>query len=387
MKLKPGRERPLREGRPWVYRTEVLTVDGAPAAGDVVDVTDARGRFVARGIVNPRSMLYVRLFTRERDEPVDASLVRRRLEGAWAYRRWALADTTACRVVFAEADGLPGLIVDRFGDVAVVQFLAVAAEVFREAVAAALLELLPVHALYERSDAPVRDLEGLERRTGWLTGQGQTLLTIPENGLLFRVDIARGQKTGHFLDQRFNRAALAHLVRGARVLDAFCHTGGFALHAAAYGAAEVIGVDISADALALAAENAALNGLAERIRWRTANAFDLLRELDAARERFDVVILDPPAFARSRAALAGAYRGYKEINLRALRLLRPGGFLVTSSCSSPVDEPWFETMLRDAAADARHLLRIVRRSGAGPDHPILLGADETRYLKHYQLQV
>ncbi len=382
--LKPGEQEDLRRGRRWVYANEVAAVAGDPAPGDVVDVLDASRRFLGRGYYNPRSLITVRLLTHE-DEPVDAAFFRRRLEAAWAYRRRAFAGREerlrACRVVFGEADSLPALIVDRFGDVLSLQTLALGIDRWKETIAGLLAELLAPAAIVERNDAPVRDLEGLERRVGLLRGDLPAQVTVVEEGVEFAVDVLGGQKTGHFLDQLDNRVAARGLCAGGRVLDAFAYTGGFGLHAAWAGAREVVLVDDSEAALALAAANARRNGVAERVTTRRANAFDELRRLAAAGERFDVVILDPPAFAKSRSAREGALRGYKEINLRAMKLLPPGGVLVTASCSSHIDEEEFVAVVHAAAADAGRLVRLIERRGAGRDHPVLLGAPETRYLK------
>lgn len=388
VRLAPGEEEDLRLGRRWFYRTEVAAVEGAPAPGAVVDVLSHRGRFVARGFYNPRSMLAVRVLTEDPDEAVDAGFFRRRITAAWGYRRQVLReDTAACRVVFGEADFLPGLVVDKFGEVLALQTVSLGIDLWKEAVADALTDLLRPAAIYERNDVPVRELEGLDQRTGLLRGSLPAKVVINENGVLFNVDVAGGQKTGHFLDQRFNRAALRPFVAGQRVLDAFTHDGGFGLHAACYGAAEVVAVDVSEAAIEAARANARLNGVEDRMRFITANAFELLRRMVRDGERFDVVILDPPAFAKSRSAAGPAFRGYKEINLRAMRLLPPGGILCTSSCSHHLGEDLFLQAVREAALDARRLLRVIERRTAAPDHPVLLGVDETYYLKCFILQV
>ncbi|HEY8415273.1 MAG TPA: class I SAM-dependent rRNA methyltransferase [Thermaerobacter sp.] len=412
IRLKPGRERPLRAGRRWVYKTDVYTVsDSDYDPGDIVRVVDARGRFVAKGYINPRSMIFVRLLTEEPDEPIDEEFFRRRLWRAWEYRRRVLGtdpDTDSCRVVFAEADLLPALIVDKFADVLVVQTLALGIDRWQPVIVRLLDELFAPRGIYERNDVPVRELEGLEQRTGYLKGPFDPRVEIRENGLPFLVDVARGHKTGHFLDQRENRAAIRPYVRGARVLDAFCHTGGFTCHALAYGAREVVAVDISPDALALARENvervlravagtpgtAAVGGGASGggsgdppVTFHEANAFDFLRARADAGEQYDVVILDPPAFAKNRQALDGAYRGYKEINLRAMKMLPPGGILITCSCSYHMKPDLFEQMLADAAQDTGRRLRLIERRGAARDHPALFGADENQYLKCYILEV
>lgn len=384
VRLGRGEEAELRQGRRWVYANEVAAVSGDPQPGDVVDVVDAAGRFAGRGYFNPRSLLAVRLLT-GRDEPVDAAFFRRRLEAAWAYRQRAFAGREerlrACRAVFGEADFLPALIVDRFGDILSLQTLAMGMERWKETIADLLMGLLSPVAIVERNDAPVRRLEGLERRAGVLRGALPPEVTVREEGVEFRVDVLAGQKTGHFLDQLDNRVAARGFCAGKRVLDAFAYTGGFGLHGAWAGAAEAVLLDDSEAALALAEENARRNGVAERVVTRRANAFDELRRLVGAGERFDVVVLDPPAFTKSRTTQESARRGYKEINLRAMKLLPPGGILVTASCSYHMGEEEFLAVVHEAAVDAGRFLRLVEKRGAGRDHPALLGAPETRYLK------
>lgn len=388
--LAPGEQEEIRRGRRWVYANEVARVEGDPRPGDVVDLADAAGRFLGRGYCNPRSLILVRLLTHE-DEEIGPAFFRRRLEEAWALRRRAFAGRPArlraCRAVFGEADFLPGLTVDRFGDVLVLQTMALGIARWQEALADLLEELFAPAAIVERNDVPGREREGLERRVGVLRGTVPDEVAVDEEGTLFLVDVLRGQKTGHFLDQLDNRVAARPLLAGGRVLDAFAYTGGFGLHAARAGAARVVLVDDSPAALELAGANAARNGVGERVELRRANAFDELRRLAAAGERFDAVVLDPPAFAKGRAAVPGALRGYKEINLRAMKLLPPGGILVTASCSSPVSAAEFTETVHAAAADAGRLVRVLARWGAGPDHPVLLGAPETEYLKCLVCQV
>ncbi|MCG0238249.1 MAG: class I SAM-dependent rRNA methyltransferase [Firmicutes bacterium] len=385
--LLPGRHRRIRDGHPWVYRTEIAKVTGEYSPGDIVDVVDARGAFVARGYINPRSMLTVRVMTLDPREAVDEDLIRRRIDRAWRSRQRLLPETRCCRVVFGEADFLPGLIVDKFEDVLVIQILALGMERWRETIVAALEEIFRPRGIYERGDERVRELEGLPQQKGFVRGEFPTRFTITENGLQMVVDVEKGQKTGHYLDQRLNRAAIRPYARDARVLDAFCNTGGFALNAAAAGAREVVAVDSSAEALAILRENAALNGLQDRIRTEEANAFDFLRAQDRAGERYDLIILDPPAFAKNRAALEGAIRGYKEINLRALRMLREGGILVTCSCSYHMTPDLFAEVIADAARDARRRLRLIEARAQPPDHPMVVGYPESHYLKCYLYEV
>lgn len=380
-RLAPGRQRRVAAGHPWIYETDIARLEGRPEPGDTVEVVDSRGHFLGRGFINPRSVIRIRMMTRHPEEQVDEGLIRRRLERAWNYRRRLLPDLACCRVVFAEADFLPGLIVDKFGDVLVIQTLALGIERWKETVVSELDRLLTPRGIYERNDVPVRELEGLPQQKGYLSGTFDPRLVVEENGLKLLVDVAGGQKTGHFLDQRENRAAIRRFAQGARVLDAFCHTGGFALNAAVAGAREVVAVDASADALATAAENARLNGLGERIRFENANAFDWLRAQERQDGHFDLIVLDPPAFAKNKTALEGAYRGYKEINLRALKMLPPGGILVTCSCSYHMTPDLFRQVVADAALDARRRLRLIEERAQAADHPILIGYDESHYLK------
>jgi 23S rRNA (cytosine1962-C5)-methyltransferase len=378
--LAPGRQQRLLAGHPWIFGNEIERSLGRPHPGDIVDVADARGAFLGRGYYNPRSQIVVRLLTR-RDEPIDAAFIQRRIERAWAYRRRLMPDVTCCRVVFGEADFLPGLVVDKFGDVLSVQSLALGMDHLQPLVVEALHAVLDPVGIYARNDAPVRALEGAEPSSGPLWGDFDPRLVVVENDLRIAVDLAGGQKTGHYLDQQANRRAIRAYSAGARVLDCFCNTGGFALNAATAGATSVLAVDSSPDALALARENAALNGLEERVTWEEANAFDALKRLDTERARFDLVILDPPPFAKNRAAVEGALRGYKEINLRALRMIPDGGILVTCSCSFHVGPQMFRDVVADAAADSGRRIRLIEERAQNVDHPILAGYPESHYLK------
>ena len=377
--LRPGKERAIAAGRRWAYRTELLPTDAAP--GSVADLVDSRGAFIARGFYNPRSELAFRVVTEDPDEPVDADLVRRRIAAAWAYRRRAADDPRYCRAFFSEADGLPGLVADRLGEVVALQISALGLQRWQPLIVETLVDLIRPAAVYERGEGSARRREGLPEASGVRWGALPEPLVVREGGLTLRIDVAAGQKTGHYLDQRGNRLRLRQLARGGEVLDAFCNTGGFGLQALAAGCAHATFLDISPAGVAAALANAEVNGFASRADGCVANAFDQLRAYEHDGRRFDCVILDPPAFARGRASLDAAFRGYKEINLRAMRLLRPGGLLVTSSCSQPVTDDMFLRMLADAAADARCRMRVVERRGAGPDHPGLLGAEQTLYLK------
>lgn len=376
--LRRGREQRVLGGHPWVFRSDIEREDGA-ADGLPVRVLTAAGRFLAMAVYNPRSQISLRILSR-RDEPIDGAFIRGRVRRALDYRR-RFADLGSCRLIFAESDGLPAVIADKFGEVIVLQILCLGMERFKGDIVDALAQELSPRGVYERNDVPVRELEGLSQQTGLLFGEVPDRVEMQENGVRFLVDVKEGQKTGFFLDQKENRAAIAPFVPGMRVLDCFTHTGSFALHAAHYGAAEVTGVDISEHACACALENARLNGVEDRVRFECANAFDFLRAHQTAGEQYDVVILDPPAFTKTRSAVEGALRGYKEINLRGMKLTRDGGFFVTCSCSQHVTPDLFRGMLLEAQKDAHIQLRQIEWRTQGRDHPILLASPETQYLK------
>ena len=376
--LRRGREQRVLGGHPWVFRSDIEREDGA-ADGLPVRVLTSAGRFLAMAVYNPRSQISLRILSR-RDEPVDGAFIRGRVRRALDYRR-RFADLNSCRLIFAESDGLPAVIADKFGDVIVVQILCLGMERFKADIVDALVKELSPRGVYERNDVPVRELEGLSQQTGLLWGEVPDRVEMQENGVRFLVDVKEGQKTGFFLDQKENRAAIAPFVPGMRVLDCFTHTGSFALHAARYGAAEVTGVDISEHACACALENARLNGVEDRVRFECANAFDFLRAQQTAKAQYDVVILDPPAFTKTRSAVEGALRGYKEINLRGMKLTRDGGYFVTCSCSQHVTPDLFRGMLLEAQKDAHVQLRQIEWRTQGRDHPILLASPETQYLK------
>ncbi len=376
--LRRGREQRVLGGHPWVFRSDIEREDGA-ADGLPVRVLTSAGRFLAMAVYNPRSQISLRILSR-RDEPIDGAFIRGRVRRALDYRR-RFADLNSCRLIFAESDGLPAVIADKFGDVIVLQILCLGMERFKGDIVDALAQELSPRGIYERNDVPVRELEGLTQQTGLLFGEVPDRVEMQENGVRFLVDVKEGQKTGFFLDQKENRAAIAPFVSGMRVLDCFTHTGSFALHAAHYGAAEVTGVDISEHACACALENARLNGVEDRVRFECANAFDFLRAHQTAKEQYDVVILDPPAFTKTRSAVEGALRGYKEINLRGMKLTRDGGFFITCSCSQHVTPDLFRGMLLEAQKDARVQLRQIEWRTQGRDHPILLASPETQYLK------
>lgn len=376
--LRRGREQRVLGGHPWVFRSDIEREDGA-SDGLPVRVLTSAGRFLAMAVYNPRSQISLRILSR-RDEPIDGAFIRGRVRRALDYRR-RFADLNSCRLIFAESDGLPAVIADKFGEVIVLQILCLGMERFKGDIVDALAQELSPRGVYERNDVPVRELEGLSQQTGLLFGEVPDRVEMQENGVRFLVDVKEGQKTGFFLDQKENRAAIAPFVSGMRVLDCFTHTGSFALHAARYGAAEVTGVDISEHACACALENARLNGVEDRVRFECANAFDFLRAQQTAKAQYDVVILDPPAFTKTRSAVEGALRGYKEINLRGMKLTRDGGFFVTCSCSQHVTPDLFRGMLMEAQKDAHVQLRQIEWRTQGRDHPILLASPETQYLK------
>ena len=384
--LRRGEEKELRAGKLWVYDNEIDWVDDYCHDGDVVELLDSRMAFVALGFFNAKSKITVRILTRDKNETVDAAFFRRRLQAAWDYRR-SLGFSNACRVVFGESDGLPGLTVDKFGDYLSVQILSLGMERIKGELVEALVDIIKPLGVYERDDVPVREKEGLSQTTGVLYGQVPPLVEILEHDARMLVDVAHGQKTGHFLDQQENRGRLKPYVKDQTVLDLCCCSGGFSIHAALYGAKSVEAVDVSEEALALTMENAALNGVAERITPTCANVFDLARAYADEGRQYGCVICDPPAFAKSRRALDSAWRGYKELNLRSMLLTRPGGILLTCSCSQFMTPELFLQMLREASADANRPLRLLEALVQSRDHPACLGAENALYLKGYILQV
>lgn len=393
--LQKNRKKRLEAGHPWVYQSEMQSVNGDPSSGDVIDIVNHQGLFLARGLYNPNSQIVGRVLTYDQNQAIDAAFIHARIRDAWQYRQRFLQGVDSCRAIYGEADFLPGLVVDKYADVLSVQILSLGMERLKSWIQDALVEVFQPKGIFLRNDVPVRKLEGLPLETGIWMGEVPDIVEIQENGLRFAVDVKEGQKTGYFFDQRENRAAIEPLMKGwpgpddgAKVLECFCHTGAFTMHALKYGARHVTALDISEPALLVAEENARRNGFAEdRLELLEGNAFDYLRDLDASGQQFDVVILDPPAFAKSKRALPGALRGYKEINLRGLKAVREGGFLVTASCSYHLKPEMFREMVLDAAADARKVLRLVHWSGAGKDHPEIAGVDEGHYLKFAIYQV
>ena len=382
VQFKRQRDERVRAGHPWVFSGEVLTVPPAGSAGQIVTVLDSRGKYLGHGYGNPQSNILVRLLSRRKEEAIDHDFWRSRLEEALSLRSRYISGTDAYRLVNAESDGLPALIVDRYGDYLSIQVLSLGIEVRLPEIVELLVELVKPKGIFERSDVPVRRLEGLEQRTGVLWGEAPPEdLIVTEGPYRLKVDLHHGQKTGFFLDQRPNRLLVGSLCRDQRVLNTFCYSGGFTMAAAMGGAKEVLSVDISEEAIALGEANAKLNGVEGRCQWLAANAFDFLREQERQGEQFDVVILDPPAFTKTKESIPGAVRGYKEINLRAMRLLKPGGLLVSSSCSHHISSSHFVEIIQSAAADTGKRLRQLELRGAGMDHPTLPASPETNYLK------
>ena len=390
--LKKGAGRTLKQGGPWIYDNEVESIMGSFTDGDIVLVHDFDGYPLGRGFINRNSKLTVRMMTRDRDTEVDESFLRMRVKNAWEYRKKVMDDISSCRVIFGEADFLPGLVVDKFADVLVVESLALGIDRFKGMIVDILKELMEadgihIRGVYERSDAKVREQEGMERIKGFIGEPFDTKVEIVENGVRYYVDVKDGQKTGFFLDQKYNRRAAAKLCRGARVLDCFTHTGSFALNAGLAGAEHVLGVDASELGVAQARENAALNGLSDRVEFICEDVFDLLPRLEKQGEKFDVVILDPPAFTKSRSSIKKAVKGYREINLRGMKLVKDGGYLATCSCSHFMDPELFTKTIGQAAQNVHKRLRQVEFRTQAPDHPILWGAGDSYYLKFYIFQV
>ena len=389
--LKKGEGRTLKAGGAWIFDNEIDKVEGTPEDGSLVEVRDFDGYGMGTGFYNSRSKIRVRMMSRKAGQVIDRDFLRMRVQNAWDYRKKTV-DTSSCRIIFGEADFLPGLVVDKFSDVPVVQSLALGIDHMKEEILSLLVEALradgvEIRGIYERSDAKVREQEGLPRQKGFIGAEFPTRVQIVENGVRYEVDVEDGQKTGFFLDQKYNRLAIQRLCRDARVLDCFTHTGSFALNAGIAGASSVLGVDASQLAVDQARINAELNGLSDRVQFQCADVFDLLPELERQGEQFDVVILDPPAFAKSRASVKNATRGYRDINLRGMKLVRDGGYLATCSCSHFMTYELFTQTIAQAARSAHVRLRQVEYRTQAPDHPILWAADESYYLKFYIFQV
>lgn len=389
--LKKGEGRLLKSGGMWIFDNEIATIMGSFVNGDIVLIHDFDGYPLGKGFINTNSRITVRLLSRDEQTVIDEVFFEKRVRDAWEYRK-KVVDTRSCRVIFGEADFFPGLVIDKFSDVLVVQSLALGIDRYKEMIIELLKKVLKedgiqIRGVYERSDAKVRRQEGMELVKGFVGSEFPTLVEIEENQVKYQVDVKDGQKTGFFLDQKYNRLAIQKLCKNAKVLDCFTHTGSFALNAGIAGASSVLGVDASALAVDQAAANARLNGLEDRVQFLCRDVFELLPELEEKEEKFDVVILDPPAFTKSRSSIKNAVKGYREINLRALKLVREGGFLATCSCSHFMDYELFTQTIGQAARSAHKRLRQVEYRTQAPDHPILWAADESYYLKFYIFQV
>ena len=398
--ITPKGERAILSGHPWVYAEELTDQpDPAPANGALVDVVSAKGRYLGTGLLSQHSKIRVRLLSRNANDRFDEAFWRRKLQWAWDYRKSVMdpADLDACRVIFGEADAFPGLTVDKFHDLLSVQVLSVGMERLQDTLLPALVDILrqdgqPIRGVFLRNDVALRDKEGLPQGKGWYALPGETVpdspvVEIVENGVKYLVDVENGQKTGFFLDQKYNRRAVGRLAAGKTVLDCFTHTGSFALNAALGGAKHVTAVDVSESAVEMARANAARNGVSDIMDCVAANVFDLLPQLEKEPVKYDFIILDPPAFTKSRKTVANAITGYKEINYRAMKLLPRGGYLATCSCSHFATAEKFEAMLRSAAHDAGVQLRQIEARQQACDHPILWGVEETDYLKFYLFQI
>ena len=385
--LTAGKTHAVERGNPWIYTDEIENFAGSYENGDIVEVRNAKGFFVGRGFINDQSKIAVRILTRDPAGAVDGELIRRRLHQAAAYRRDIMPGAEAYRLVYGESDFLPGLTIDRYGDYYVLQSLALGIDRFKGVIVEILTGEFGAKGVIERSDVRVRELEGMQPWKGFLTEPFDPVITMTENGVKYKVDLMNGQKTGFFLDQKENRQAIHRLVRGRTVLDCFTHTGSFALNAGLAGASSVLGIDISEDAVAMARDNAELNGLTDRVRFEAHNAFDVLPAWSREGRSFDVVILDPPAFTKSRGSVSGAVRGYREINLRGIRMVAPGGYFISCSCSHFMKEDMLRRTIVEAAGNAGRLLRQVEFRTQSADHPILMTSDETYYLKFFIFQV
>ena len=379
----------VENGHPWIFANEVNTgkaLDTAAKAGEIVDVYTHDKKYIGRGYVNPKSQIMVRLLTRNKTETVDDQFFHNRILEAWAYRQ-KLGYSENCRLIFGEADEIPQLIIDKFNDYFVIQTLALGIDVWKPSIVKALEKIFSPKGIYERNDVPVRELEGMEQQKGFLSAEFDTNIIINENGIKFHVDIANGQKTGYFLDQQDNRKAIQHLVKDADVLGAFCYTGSFEVSAAKFGARSVTGLDISQNAIDMCIKNASLNGVEDICRFECVNAFDVLKGMTKEARLWDVVMLDPPSFTKSRSSIDKAVAGYKEINLRGIKLVKPGGFLVTSSCTNLVKPELFLDIISMAAKDAKRKIRQVVFNSQSADHPIIRDQEYTHYLKFLIVQV
>ena len=389
--LKKGEGRTIKAGGAWIFDNEIESVLGSFEDGDIVIVRDFDGYPMGRGFINRASKIRIRMMTRDVDQEVDDDFIHMRVQNAWDYRKKTV-DTGCCRVIFGEADFLPGIVIDKFSDVLVVESLALGIDRLKGTIVEVLKEVLAedgivIRGVYERSDAKVREQEGMQRYKGFIGEAFDTNVQIEENGVKYIVDVMNGQKTGFFLDQKYNRQSIRRLCKGAKVLDCFTHTGSFALNAGQAGAASVLGVDASQLGVDQATENARLNGLEDTVKFVCRDVFELLPELEQQGEKFDVVVLDPPAFTKSRNSIKNAVKGYREINMRGMKLVKDGGYLATCSCSHFMDYDLFTQTIHQAAKAVHKRLRQVEFRTQAPDHPILWAADESYYLKFYIFQV
>ena len=376
----------IANGHPWIFNNEVEKTEGDVKGGEIVEVFTHDKRFIGKGYINPRSQILVRLLTRNKNDEINEQFFLNQINKCWVYRK-KLGYTENCRLVFGEADSLPQLIIDKFNDYFVIQTLALGIDAWKPAIIKALNTIFQPKGIYERNDVPVRELEGMAQQKGFLSNPFNTQIIIRENGLRFYVDIENGQKTGYFLDQQDNRRAIQHIVKGGEVLGAFTYTGAFEIHAAHYGAKSVLGIDISENAVLQSKKNAEMNEVQNICRFETANAFNVLKQWANEGKQYDVVMLDPPAFTKNRETIQKAINGYKEINLRGMKLIRPGGFLITSSCTSLISPELFLQTIDIAAKDAKRKIRQVTFRTQSADHPVIWGMENTQYLKFLIIQV
>ena len=379
----------VESGHPWIFANEInrgKALDAAAKAGEIVNVFTHDKKFIGKGYVNPQSQIMVRLLTRDKDKEINDDFFYDTILQAWAYRQ-KLGYVENCRLIFGEADELPQLIIDKFNDYFVIQTLALGMDIWKPSIVKALEKIFSPKGIYERNDVPVRELEGMEQHKGFLSAPFDTNIIIHENGIKFHVDIEGGQKTGYFLDQQDNRKAIQNIVKGADVLGAFCYTGSFEISAAVYGAKSVTGIDISQSAIEMCNKNALLNKVEGICKFECINAFDILKEWTKEGKQWDVVMLDPPSFTKSRSSIDKAVAGYKEINLRGIKLVKPGGFLVTSSCTNLVKPELFLDIIGMAAKDAKRKIRQVVFNSQSADHPIIRDQENTNYLKFLIVQV
>ncbi|ENZ00419.1 hypothetical protein HMPREF1092_02585 [Clostridium thermobutyricum] len=374
------------QGRPWIYTDEIKEYEGEYKNGDIVEVYNHKHYFIGKGYINDASKIAIRIMTRDINEEINKEFFRRKFKAAWEYRKTVI-DTSSCRLIFGEADFLPGLTVDKFEDYYVIQISTLGMDQFRDIIVQVLVEDFGAKGVYERSDIKTREIEGLEQTKGFLTEEFDTNVQIIENGVKYIVDLENGQKTGFFLDQKENRAAIHRICKDKEVLDCFTHTGSFALNAGIAGAKSVLGIDVSQHAVDCATRNAELNNLQDTVKFECHNAFDVLADWSREGIKFDVVILDPPAFTKSRGTINGAKRGYKEINLRGIKMVKEGGYFVTCSCSHYMAEDLLRKTIAEAAHDAHRSLRQIEFRTQSCDHPILWNSDESYYLKFFVFQV